>query len=509
MRLMISIIILFCTVIGVQTVRGFNAWVYNGTVLVWPDNQLVRYLYPSSFLEGTEPFNLLLYSMSEWNSVDGSSFEYSYYPLDQDYTMDHYDGYSDTTAVSESELDYGVLGLTYAVNNQDVWYDMDMVFSDYPLGVGWNFELQPTCEIEAIPGEYGFTFVLTALHECGHSIGLAHEPTGDEEPGDPWMVCSMNPMYPHGGSNGAARAIETHSDDRNGARYLYPSALQNTTDLASLNFTWNESYVGMAFTVNFEPLNIYPSETLTIRSAIENLGTTDQTGVRQNFYLSEDDITSSDDFILAEVDWDIPWGGLYDFDVLVDLPQDIAWGEYRILSMLDVFQQVDEVWEDNNDVLYCLPLTIEQREPVIVEPLGQHIIQAGEPWIGPAPQVDLPINMSPITWSLEGEPPEGLWISEQSGRIHWDNPIHSEFQYVIYVRATNGAGNDTAIMYIGVEEGVPCLADLNDDGVVSTNDLLIMIAWWGDPNPDIDIDGSGVVDTDDILLLLSGFGSCV
>ena len=118
------------------------------------------------------------------------------------------------------------------------------------------------------------------------------------------------------------------------------------------------------------------------------------------------------------------------------------------------------------------------------------------------------IVLETLTWSLEGVPPEGLWISEQSGRIHWDDPIHSEFQYVIYVRATNSAGYDTAIMYIGVEESGPCPADLNEDGVVSTNDLLIMIAWWGETNPLIDIDGSGVVDTGDILLLLSGFGSC-
>jgi hypothetical protein len=509
MRLFVSIIVLISTIIGVQTVRGFNAWTYGGTVLVWPDNQLVRYLYPSSFSEGTEPFDLLLYSMSEWNSIDGSSFEYFYYPLDQDYTMDHYDGYSDTTAVAASELDYGVLGLTYSVNNQDVWYDMDMVFSDFPLGVGWNFELQPTCEIEAIPAEYGFTFVLTTLHECGHSIGLAHEPTGDEPQGDPWMVCSMNPAYPHGGSNGVARAIETHSDDRNGARYLYPTTLQNTTDLAALNFSWHEEYVGVAFTVNFEPLNIYPSDPLSVRSAIENLGTTDVTGVIQNFYLSTDDVISPDDVVLAEIGWDIPWGGLYDFDVIVDMPGDLPWGEYRIMSLLDVFNQVDEVWEDNNDVTYCLPLTVEQLVPVIVEPLGQHIIQEGEPWVSPVSQVTHPLNMATVTWSLESNPPEGLVINPQTGQLSWESPVYSEFQYVIYVRAENSAGSDTSIMYIGVEEGEVCHADLNSDGVVSTNDLLIMIAWWGEPNPDIDIDGSGVVDTGDILLLLSAFGPCV
>ena len=178
------------------------------------------------------------------------------------------------------------------------------------------------------------------------------------------------------------------------------------------------------------------------------------------------------------------------------------------MSLLDVFNQVDEVWEDNNDVTYCLPLTVEQLTPVIVEPLGQHIIQEGEPWVGPAPLVTHPLNMATLSWSLVGEPPAGLWISEQSGRINWENPTYSEFQYVIYVRATNGAGNDTSIMYIGVEQGVPCVADINNDGVVATNDLLILLSWWGEPNPDIDIDGSGIVDIGDILLMVNYFGPC-
>jgi len=508
MRLLLSVIVLVCVILGVQSVRAFNAWTYGGTVLTWPNNQLVRYLYPSSFSEGTEPFNLLLYSMSEWNSIDGSTFEFSYFPLTQDYTMDHYDGYSDTTAVSESELDYGVLGLTYSVNNQDVWYDMDMVFSDFPLGVGWNFELQPTCEIEAIPGEFGFTFVLTTMHECGHSIGLAHEPTGDETPGDPWMVCSMNPMYPHGGSNGDQHVMEVHSDDRNGARYLYPGTFNNTMDLASMNFSWHADYVGIAFTVGFEPKVIYPSELLEIRSAIENLGSTDANGVQQNFYLSTDDQVSADDIVLAEIIWDLPWGGLYDFDVGVDMPSDLPWGEYTIMSKLDVFNQVVETWEDNNDVTYCVPLTVSQLTPVIVEPLGQHFIQEGEPWIGPAPQVTHPLNMATLTWSLEGVPPEGLWISDQSGRIHWDNPIASVFQYVIYVRATNAAGSHTSIMYIGVEQGPPCPEDISGDGIVTTQDLLMLLSWWGEPNPDIDIDGNGLVDVSDLLMLVSAFGLC-
>ena len=54
-------------------------------------------------------------------------------------------------------------------------------------------------------------------------------------------------------------------------------------------------------------------------------------------------------------------------------------------------------------------------------------------------------------------------------------------------------------------------ADLNGDGVVNSNDLLILLAFWGpcpDPptacTPDLDFDG--VVGVSDLLILLADWG---
>ena len=50
-------------------------------------------------------------------------------------------------------------------------------------------------------------------------------------------------------------------------------------------------------------------------------------------------------------------------------------------------------------------------------------------------------------------------------------------------------------------------ADLNDDGVVDTADLGILIGQFGTAGPAADINGDGVVDTADLGLLIGAFGA--
>jgi len=57
-----------------------------------------------------------------------------------------------------------------------------------------------------------------------------------------------------------------------------------------------------------------------------------------------------------------------------------------------------------------------------------------------------------------------------------------------------------------IEIVVVCPADLNDDGVVNTGDLLILLGCWGLPCGDLDFDGD--TDTVDLLALLGAWGEC-
>jgi hypothetical protein len=56
---------------------------------------------------------------------------------------------------------------------------------------------------------------------------------------------------------------------------------------------------------------------------------------------------------------------------------------------------------------------------------------------------------------------------------------------------------------------IPCPSDLDHNGTVGVNDLLIMLANWGPcPGCPADLDGSGSVNVNDLLIMLANWGPC-
>ncbi|MDP7030070.1 MAG: S8 family serine peptidase [Phycisphaerales bacterium] len=67
--------------------------------------------------------------------------------------------------------------------------------------------------------------------------------------------------------------------------------------------------------------------------------------------------------------------------------------------------------------------------------------------------------------------------------------------------------DDVQIVAVAPSAGVP--GDLNGDGMVGTDDLLIVIAEWGPcpPGPcDADLNGDGIVGADDLLFIIANWG---
>ena len=53
-----------------------------------------------------------------------------------------------------------------------------------------------------------------------------------------------------------------------------------------------------------------------------------------------------------------------------------------------------------------------------------------------------------------------------------------------------------------------CLGDLNLDDVVDFDDLILVLAAWGNKGGPEDLDQSGLVDFDDLLIVLAAWGRC-
>jgi hypothetical protein len=67
--------------------------------------------------------------------------------------------------------------------------------------------------------------------------------------------------------------------------------------------------------------------------------------------------------------------------------------------------------------------------------------------------------------------------------------------------------------YDQVPDDCQCIADLSGNGTVEVNDLLQLIAAWGDPGPHPDsvpedLNGDMVVDVADLLIVIGAWGDC-
>ena len=59
----------------------------------------------------------------------------------------------------------------------------------------------------------------------------------------------------------------------------------------------------------------------------------------------------------------------------------------------------------------------------------------------------------------------------------------------------------------GIPDDCECLSDINFDGIVSVNDLLIVIGNWGGSGIG-DINSDGIVDVSDLLIVVGNWGPC-
>lgn len=489
--------------------RGASWYTLGGQIVRWAGNQSIRDLSPGTFPPGSETEYLILGAMGLWNIIPSTNWQYFYDTLPQELPI-QIDGYNVTVAVPTEDLDPGVLGLTLLGNQGAQWVDMDMVFPEVPDNIGWDFGDSPSCETITDPETYGFSFILTAVHEMGHALGLGHSPIGNEPSGTPWFIATMNPAYPSGGSVSNANIVELWTDDRNGLRTLYPYSGPSKPpyrDLANAGFTAS-NYIGFAIPVIFWPTAVYPSQTFTARAAFQNFGNTAQLFVNHGFYLSLDETVTPDDMYLGSVEWDIALGDAFDYDVDIDVPDDLPAGQYNLVSRIDDDLEVTEIYEDNNEVTYCQPLTILRLAPIMLT-LGQQTIPPSVPWTGPTAHVTKPLNMGPVTWSIDAGP-SGLVINSTSGVLSWPSPVASPFQYAITVRATNSAGTTTGLFFLGVTIPPPtCDGDITGDGRTNTSDFSILAGNFGKtvtPFTNGDVSGDGIVDSIDFNILAGDWG---
>jgi hypothetical protein len=124
-----------------------------------------------------------------------------------------------------------------------------------------------------------------------------------------------------------------------------------------------------------------------------------------------------------------------------------------------------------------------------------------------------------MTIELSASGPDGPFEvivsgAPDNGRYQWRTPADLPSSENGYLRLTLSTDPPTVVMTPGAftivnPNVIP--GDVNGDGIVDTEDLLLLLASWGpcpDPPEDCpaDFDGNGTVDTADLLILLANWG---
>ncbi len=118
-------------------------------------------------------------------------------------------------------------------------------------------------------------------------------------------------------------------------------------------------------------------------------------------------------------------------------------------------------------------------------------------------------GLSGLTWSKQAMNSGTLPNKVAGGDLDGKN---DDDDWVIGIGGTTTLrGNPSGLMeQTNIQFTASCPGDLNGDGQVAIQDMLLLIAAWGKcEGCGADINGDGVVDIQDVLLLIAAWGDCV
>ena len=121
--------------------------------------------------------------------------------------------------------------------------------------------------------------------------------------------------------------------------------------------------------------------------------------------------------------------------------------------------------------------------------------------------------------ALIGHPAQGQW----SLRVHDDSPVDSGLLLEACLELQTAAdcngnglpdetdiadGDSADIDGNGIPDECECPSDVTGDARVDVEDILAIIAAFGQSDPDRDVDGDGIVGITDLLLVLENWNDC-
>lgn len=202
------------------------------------------------------------------------------------------------------------------------------------------------------PFDSTYNFKLVAIHELGHAFGLKHE---DD------IQATLNSVYPNSGVIGNANDVQPHADDILGNRATYGTCCTER-DLAVT--AYERTSPGNSDRIR-PPGTSYRGHRVSYKFTLANRGTTNQSSVRVEFYLSTDRFISTADRYLGAATYSLNAGFEGTYTASVTIPVSLSPGNYYFGYIIDPQGSVAEIDEGNNAVGHAFTTNVPTESPPI------------------------------------------------------------------------------------------------------------------------------------------------
>ena len=334
------------TVTTTATAHEFSYWF--GEPITWSTNSCTMRLSAVSFSSSTVR-NAMHEAADLW---DDAPSDFNFFVLNNDTSVGLYNGQSESWFTSSQYYLSGAPAIAYTHGFGAHWSESDIMFDSAET---WTFGNNKT-SATAYFGN-GVHFKSTAIHELGHSMGLAHE-------ADTYNV--MGDSHRHLCANGSTVRAYPGEDASDGAVELYGLAASRPEDVGishwrrvgrngeysshdKVRVFREDGTVAERVGVNGEwGYEVEAGERIRVEFAIENNGSTTQRP-RIRYYGSTNDFISTGDTLLASGRPTVSRNTVYMRRQTVTVPSSLSSGqEYFIGAILDYDSAIAESNENNN-----------------------------------------------------------------------------------------------------------------------------------------------------------------
>jgi hypothetical protein len=244
-------------------------------------------------------------------------------------------------------IDYWIFGKTVKIKEVDIVFDSRVAYT-------------PSMGSRSSLLSYGGTlrpFWTTAIHEMGHTLGLAHVNTRYNVLGEDWT---------HIHANGPTARAYAGEDASNGAIFLYGPGSPAIQDLSVTHFKYsgaNGEYSTHVRTQLFDASNVEVpfvmvkgekvyqvdlGQTVRMEMTFENNGLDPQDAL-VGYYLSTNDIITTLDRKIGAVGMHLSRDNVFTYTHALTIPRDLVHGRnYWLGAVIDEDDKVSEITEQNN-----------------------------------------------------------------------------------------------------------------------------------------------------------------